>query len=123
MTQKKPYRLERVQHLMRAEISDIINNELKDPRIGMLSITRVLVSKDLGVAKVYFSTFKEEDAEETLEGLNNAKGYIFRALLKRLSLKQIPELRFFIDTSIKYARYIEDKMKKIVKADNNDKSE
>ncbi|HDS09732.1 MAG TPA: 30S ribosome-binding factor RbfA [Firmicutes bacterium] len=120
MTRKNTHRIDRLQHLLQREISEILNREIKDPRIKMLSVTRVIVSRDLSLAKVYFSTFNEEDAPETLTGLESSSGFIFHLLMKRLTLKTIPRLQFFIDTSIKYARYMEDRMKKIVKEGEDD---
>ena len=120
MTNKQSYRIDRLQHLFQVEISTIIQKQIKDPRVKMLSITRVIISRDLSVAKVYFSTFNKTAAEETLVGLKKASGFIHRLLLKRLILKKIPELRFYVDESIKYARYMEDKMKEISKETSND---
>ncbi|MCK4666268.1 30S ribosome-binding factor RbfA [Candidatus Dependentiae bacterium] len=117
---KNPHRIERLQHLFQTEISRIIERDLKDPRVKMLSITRVIISRDLSLARVYFSTFQESTAEKCLEGFNSGSGFIHRLLLKRLILKHIPELKFYIDTSIKYARYMEDKLKKIVEGSEND---
>ncbi len=112
--------MERLQHLFQTEISKIIDRGLKDPRIKMLSITRVIISKDLSFARVYFSTLHESTAEESLKGLESASGFIHRVLMKRLILKHIPELKFHIDPSIKYARYMEDRMKEIEKGSVND---
>lgn len=121
MTQNKNFRMKRIESLLQSELSRLIQRELKDPRIGMLSITRIYVSKDLSVAKIYISPFKEEEYESTLEGLESASGYLHGRLLKSLDIRQIPELRFYIDTSIKYARYMEDKMKNILKDSEDDK--
>ncbi|MDD3626245.1 MAG: 30S ribosome-binding factor RbfA [bacterium] len=123
MTQKKIHRIDRLQQLLQEEISGILSRDIKDPRIKMMSITRVIVSKDLSLAKVYFSTFKEEDGEETLAGLESSSGFIFHLLMKRLTLKTIPHIKFIIDTSIKYARYMEDKMKEIIKDEKDDKQD
>ncbi len=117
---RNPHRIERLQHLFQTELSKIIKKGLKDPRIKMLSITRVIISKDLSFARVYFSTFQESLADESLKGLQSASGFIHRILMKRLILKHIPELKFYIDPSIKYARYMEDRLKEIEKGSEND---
>jgi len=77
---------------------------IKDPRIGFVTITRVTVTEDCRLAKVYYSvvgTFSER--ERSMQGLNSAKGYIRRELGHRMKLKYIPEIVFQFDPSIEYA--------------------
>ena len=70
-------RSERVQEALRQEISNIIHDEIKDPRIGFLTITKVELTKDLRHAKIYFSILGDaKDNSKALQGLNSAKGYI-----------------------------------------------
>lgn len=86
---------------IKREVSSIIATEVKDPRLGMISITDVDVSRDLSWAKVYFSMLgSEEDRARTLEGLDRAKGFIRTELGKRLRLRHIPELIFLFDPSL-----------------------
>ena len=76
-------------------------SEVKDPRLGMISITDVNVSRDLSWAKVYFSLLgTEEDREKTLEGLDRAKGFIRSELAKRLRVRHTPEVLFQFDPSL-----------------------
>ena len=95
-------RLERVNQLLREELSELILRELKDPRLGsMLSITEVDTSPDLGLARVYVSVMAvPEEQSEVLRGLGSATGFLRRALRLRLKLRRIPELRFVLDPSI-----------------------
>lgn len=91
----------RIGEEIKREVSAIITKEVKDPRLGMLSITDVEVSRDLSWAKVYFSTLgEEEDREKTLAGLNRAKGFIRTELAKRIRLRHTPEMIFLFDPSL-----------------------
>lgn len=94
------FRLEKVGHLIRELVSEVIR-ELKDPRIGFAGINEVQVSPDLRHAKIYISVFgSDKEKNDTLEGLNSAKGYIKRKIAPELSLRQIPDLSFALDESI-----------------------
>ncbi len=100
-------RLERVGELIGQEISLMLIKGLKDPRIGFVSVTRVIVSKDLRNAKVFVSIMGgQEEKDKSLNGLVCAQGFIRRELGKRLTLKHIPELVFKIDDSIAYGIHI-----------------
>lgn len=86
---------------IKREVSSIIATEVKDPRLGMLSITDVEVSRDLSWAKIYFSMLgSEEERARTLEGLERAKGFVRTELGKRLRLRHIPEPIFLFDPSL-----------------------
>jgi len=105
-------RAERLNSLMRDEISDIIRGTIKDPRIGFVTVTRVEVTDDLKFAKVYISVLGDEaEKEKSVEGLKNASGFIKRELKKRLYIRHIPELIFQYDGSIEYS----DRMNRIFK--------
>ncbi len=94
------FRLEKVGHLIRELVSEVIR-ELKDPRIGFAGINEVKISPDLRHAKIYISVFgSDKEKNDTLEGLNSAKGYIKRKIAPELSLRQIPDLSFALDESI-----------------------
>lgn len=94
-------RFARIAGEIKREVSHILQTEVKDPRLGMLSITDVDVSRDLSWAKVYFSMLgSEEEKERTLQGLNRAKGFVRTELGKRLRLRHIPELIFLFDPSL-----------------------
>jgi ribosome-binding factor A len=102
-------RSEKVGDLIREEISQIFLRGLKDPRIGFVTITKVDVSDDLRVAKVYYSVFGgEQEKEESYEGLESAKGYIKRELGRRVRLKYMPEISFKFDDSLEYGEHIEE---------------
>ncbi len=96
-------RPERVASEMREHISRIISEEIKDPRIGFITVTTVEVTPDLRNAKVFFSSLGgNEEKEGALEGLNSASGYIRKLLGERMRFKFIPELLFRLDKSTEY---------------------
>ena len=92
-------RIERVRRLLRSEISSVMQRKLKDPRVGMVTITEVEVSPDLKNARVYVSILGE-DKSETLAGLRSAAGFIRSELMKVLHLRPMPALEFAIDESL-----------------------
>jgi len=95
-------RTARFAHQLRDEISQLIQtNQIKDPRIGFVTIAGVRISKDFRHAKVFVSVYgTPEEATQSIDGLKNAQGYVRRLLLKRLHVKRIPELQFVLDNSI-----------------------
>lgn len=86
------------------ELSIIIRQEIKDPRIHMLtSVTAAEVAPDLKTCKAYISVMgSEKEKSDTIAGLRSAEGYIRRLLAKRLNLRNTPEIQFKLDTSIEY---------------------
>lgn len=94
-------RQRRVGHALRELISDILTNEIKDPRIGFVSVTDVEVSGDLRHAKVFVSVYGDDsEKQESLSGLNSAKGYIRKLVGERIRLFHTPEISFRFDPSI-----------------------
>ncbi|MBN2169029.1 MAG: 30S ribosome-binding factor RbfA [Actinobacteria bacterium] len=88
-------RIDRVEEACKEELSELLQKEVKDPRVGFVTITRVKVSPDLRYAKVYVSVLgEEEEAEQSLEGLNSAKGFLKGKLGKHLRLKNLPDIEF-----------------------------
>jgi len=100
-------RADRVGDAIRREISEMLIRGIKDPRVASVTITRVHISDDLRVARVYFSVMgSETDRRESLEGLNSAKGYIKREMGRRIHLRYVPDLVFEYDPSVEYADHI-----------------
>ncbi|MDR7484172.1 MAG: 30S ribosome-binding factor RbfA [Armatimonadota bacterium] len=96
-----PTRAERLAEVIRTEASEIIQRELKDPRIGFVSITDVVVSTDLRHAKIFVSVLGDEAAKQrSMEGLERARGHIRSALGARLQVRFVPEILFRLDESI-----------------------
>jgi ribosome-binding factor A len=103
-----PYkRSERLGELILAEISDLVVRDLKDPRLGFLTFTRVELSDDLRHAKIFVSMLgSEPEKARTLQGLASATGYIRRHLGRMLRLRYTPELTFLIDESMEHGAKI-----------------
>ncbi len=96
-----PQRLRRIADQIQRELSDILRNELKDPRVGMITITGVEVSPDVAHARVFFTTLGDADALATTEeGLRRAAGFARSMLGRRLKLHNVPELHFQYDASV-----------------------
>lgn len=109
------YRKLRLQDQLREEISLIIQREIKDPRVGFVTILEVKMSNDLRIAKVYCSVYGEdEDKKKTIEALQRSKGYIKFRLGKRIQLKYMPDLTFLIDNTFEKAARIEEILRKEV---------
>jgi ribosome-binding factor A len=106
-------RPQRVADLLKREISDIILKQIKDPRVGFVTITRVKVSKDLKFAKVYFSVLSSMgNNEDSLAGLKSAHVFFRSELNNRIRLRYIPQLEFFIDDTLDYVEKIEQLIEK-----------
>lgn len=107
-------RANRVGEQMKKELSDIIGRKLKDPRIGFVTVTGVEVTGDLQQAKVFITVLGDErKREDTLNGLEKAKGFIRSEVGHRIRLRKTPELFFEIDESIDYGNKIETLLKEI----------
>lgn len=109
-------RPERVQEAIRQEVSKIVQNEIKDPRLGFITITTVELTRDLRYARVFFSVLGEEkDKKLALKGLKSAKGYIKGLLADRIKLRYMPEIEFKIDDSYEHTMRVHDILDKIKK--------
>jgi ribosome-binding factor A len=102
----------RVGELIRMEISELLP-ELRDPRIGLATITEVKMSPDLKHGRVYISVLGgPEERNKTLAGLNSAASHIRHEIATRLRLRNIPDLSFFYDESIEHGARIEELLQK-----------
>src|SRR5258706_16280904 len=96
-----PQRLRRVADQIQRELSELLRAELKDPRVGMITLTGVEVSPDLGYANVFFTTLADAKSLKSIEaGLERAAGFLRGQLGKRLSLRVTPALRLKPDGSV-----------------------
>ena len=112
-------RQSRIADQIRAEISHLLLREIKDPRIGIVTITRVNITADLKIARVYFCNMGNmvTDKNAALAGLKSATGFIKRMLGKNLNLRYIPNIEFFYDDSFEYQDRIERLITKTKKED------
>ncbi|MGX0165184.1 ribosome-binding factor A [Staphylococcus capitis] len=111
-------RAERVGEQMKKEIMDIVNNKVKDPRVGFLTITDVELTNDLSHAKVYLTVLgSNKEIDNTFKALEKAKGFIKSELGSRMRLRIIPDLTFEYDKSIEYGNKIERMIQDLHKED------
>lgn len=113
-------RPQRVANAIRKEISNMLYEDLKDPRIGFTTITKVEVTPDLRNAKVYYTVLGDQKKKKSTEvALNSAKGFIKSLIGDRLKLRFTPEIVFVADKSIEYQDKINRLLEKIRKEKDN----
>lgn len=116
------YRGDKINEEIRKEISDIIQNHIKDPRLtAMVSVTKVDVTKDLRYAKVFVSIFGNEEAKSSsFNVLKNSSGFIRHELGRRINLRYTPEIIVEIDASIEYGMHIDALIQHLKENENHD---
>ncbi|NTW04663.1 MAG: 30S ribosome-binding factor RbfA [Peptococcaceae bacterium] len=98
------HRPEKLAEAIKKEISDILFNDIKDPRMGFITVTAVTVTADLRYAKVYASVLGDEEKQKiTEQALKSAAGYFRTELGKRIRLRYVPEINFELDTTLEKA--------------------
>jgi len=101
-------RLERVNQLIKEEISMLLQREVKDPRLGFVTVTEVDVTADLKLAKVYVSVLgPEEQWVSSFRALESARGFVWNWLRRHLDLRVTPEIAFRPDRSMEHAAHIQ----------------
>lgn len=107
-------RVEKVQELMKQEVSEIVLRELKDPRIGFVTVTEVKCTADLREAKIYVSVMGSDDqVKNTLVGLKSSMGFIRREIGRRIRLRFTPEISLALDKSLDYSAHIQELLLKV----------
>ena len=107
-------RIEKLQELIKQEMSKMLLTDLKDPRIGFVTVTDVEMTGDLREAKIYVSVMgDDEQVKSSLEGLNSALGFIRREIGQRVRLRFTPEISFALDTSLDYSDHIQKLLLKV----------
>jgi ribosome-binding factor A len=112
-------RTDRVGDMIQRELSMLIQREVNDPRIGMVTLSEVSVSKDFAQAKVYVNVLEQNKSEQTVEALNKASGFLRKALAKRVKLRMTPSLRFYYDDTLIRANKIEKLINSALANDTN----
>ncbi|HET9950126.1 MAG TPA: 30S ribosome-binding factor RbfA [Longimicrobiales bacterium] len=108
-------RTARLNEQLKRELSELIRAEVRDPRVGPVTVTAVEVSADLGFARVYVRSLGgPEQQRSTLEGLGAAAPFLRRALGRVLRIRRVPELRFLHDDSLERARRIEEVLSEVL---------
>ena len=102
------FRRQRLGDQLQVELAVLIQREVRDPRVGFVTVTEVRMSPDLRHARVYVSILgEEEQKEESLAALDRARGFLKAQIGKRLRLRHVPELRFTVDETLDHAERIE----------------
>lgn len=115
-------RQERIADLLQRELSDIIRRDVRDPRVGLASVSSLKVGRDLGHAKVQISVLEDdEDArQEAIDALTHARGYIRSLLARRVShLRTVPQLSFHLDRGAEHSQRINELLESL----HDDRSE
>lgn len=113
-------RTQRVGDYLQRELASLIQQEVRDPRVGMVSITGVDVSRDLGHARVYVTELgknSSEEAKESVDALNKAAGFLRSQVSRDSNLRTVPQLRFYFDTSVGRGRDLDALIRKAADAD------
>ena len=111
-------KIERINHMIREEVSKILMLEIKDEDIKFVTVTDCDTSNDLSYAKIYVTVLEQEKKEETLKTLNKASSFIRSELAKRIDIRNIPELKFYYDESINYGEKIDKIIDEINEGEN-----
>ncbi len=115
-------RPQRVGHELQKEIAIILQREIKDPRLGMVTVSGVELSKDLSYAKVFVTFLNDDDSEVVTQGLkvlNDATGYIRSLVGKAMKLRIIPELKFVYDQSLVEGMRMSNLVSQVIQQDEN----
>ena len=114
-------RADRVSGLIQEVLSDLLKKNIHDPRLQMATITKVKMSADLKLARIYFAVFGSgQKSEDAINGFESARGFIKRNLASRLGLRYMPDLKFFYDDSLDYGTHIDRLLKKITTENGSD---
>lgn len=118
-------RINRISEEIKKIVSELISREIKDPRVNpMTSITKVQVTRDLSYANIYVTILGNKEVKDnTIKGLNNAKGFIRKEISNRIDLRYAPEPIFHLDESIEHSMYISKLIKEVNKGDEIGKGE
>lgn len=117
-------RVRKIQEFIKQEVGSMLLRDLKDPRLGFITVTGVKLTGDLREATIYVSLFgKPEEKEASMAALNKAKGFIRKELGGRLRIYYTPTISFEEDTSLDYSMHIEGLLKKVIKEDEDENRE
>ncbi|MEO5989392.1 MAG: 30S ribosome-binding factor RbfA [Candidatus Eisenbacteria bacterium] len=112
-------RPEKVAHLMRREVADILERRLRDPRVtARVSVTDVEITHDLAFARIFVMVSGEPaERDMTMEGLQRAAGFVRHELGDRMGLREVPEIRFVYDDSLDRGARVDDLLRRIEKGE------
>jgi ribosome-binding factor A len=114
-------RADRVSGLIQEVLSELLKKNIHDPRLATATITGVKMSRDLKLARIYFTLYGDsKKSEAAAQGFESARGFIKRSLARRLGLRYMPDLKFFYDESFDYGTHIEQLLEKITTDNGSD---
>jgi len=117
-------RTSRIGEVIMRELAQMIQQEVSDPRVGMVTVSHVDVTSDLKYAKVYVTRLNgvesDQDVDECITGLTNAAWFLKRGIAKRVEIRTIPELRFHYDKSLEHGFHMDELIAKANKDLSND---
>lgn len=113
------HRIDKVENLIKEEISLIFLHKIQDPDLGFITVTNVKVSPDLKIAKIYISVFQKDKRDAVLNKVKSSSGFIRSELAHRIRIKFVPELKFFIDDTLDYVEKIDGLFKQIHQSEIN----
>ncbi len=119
-------RTDRVADFLKKELGSLIQLELRDPRLGMVSVTDVAVSKDLAHARIFVTVMGKEtaeEAEEALKVLNHAAGFLRSRVAKNHNARTTPALKFLFDTAVRRGEYMSRLIESAVAGDSKDRGD
>ena len=118
----KSFRLERLNEPIKELLGEMILGRIKDPRVGLVTITGVDVARDLVSAKVYYTVMGgDQERSESLEGLESAKNFLRKAVARELKLRNAPDFHFVYDDSLDRSIQLEDTLRHIKEEDRKRK--
>lgn len=107
------YRLERLKEEIHHTVAEILKEEVHDPRVHSVVVTKVHVTRDLGLARIYYEATEPSIRKDLKEGLEKAKGYIRHALAGRLKLRLAPQIEFYYDETSEEVKKVEELFTKL----------
>ncbi|MBP9721805.1 MAG: 30S ribosome-binding factor RbfA [Gammaproteobacteria bacterium] len=118
-----PYTYTRVAQQIAQQLAIIVQREVKDPRISIITITDVKITRDLSLAKIYITSLglnkdNKDESMGTIKILNNMSSFLRTELAQRISMKSIPDLKFYYDNSMEAGNRIEELLDKIKKEES-----
>jgi ribosome-binding factor A len=117
------HRIDKVEQLIKEEISSVFLHKIQQPELGFITITNVKVSPDLKIAKIYLSVLEKEKRKLVMDRINNKTKFIRTELAHRIRLKFVPEIKFFIDDTQDFVEKIEGLIDRIHKENGNKTNE
>jgi ribosome-binding factor A len=107
------HRNERIADLLLATLGRLLISDVRDPALAQVVLTRVSLTRDLQLARIYYAFQGPADAKLVIRGLKRAEGFLRHEISQRLELRRVPKLEFFYDEALAYGRKIEDLMREI----------